>query len=246
VITACQLCAAFRRPSPYNEAETGVSCPLCLAQLDAELDDLAGLALALPEALAPRSRSSSGGGGSSHAKPGPRLPVDLEALSLLGPASRVTKATALPPAFLLREWATSWAILRALDRSAVEREYATTPEGRTYLPARSVRELSNWLRRRLPWAAEHLGDFPRFAREVHQCVTETRRVTGEMTGLDQRPVGWCPSAVNDQGDLCRAPLSASAWDDLIRCPSCGAKYDRRRGEWETLTQRIRDLGLTRR
>lgn len=236
---ACQLCPVYRRPSPYAEAEIGVACSGCLRLLDEDLDQLAGLALGLPDALPRRSRPGGGGG---HSKPGPRLPVELDALSLLGPANRGKGA--LPPAFLLREWATAWALLRGLDRSAIEREYATTPEGRTYLPASGTRELSNWLRRRLTWAAERHGEFPRFAREVHQAVAAVRRVTGEATGLDQRPVGWCPAEV--EGSLCRAPLSASSWDDLIRCPRCGAKYDRRRGEWETLTQKIRDLGLTRR
>lgn len=240
---ACSLCSTYGRPGRH-EATVGVSCAACLGLLDADLVQLVTLVSALPDALSPL-RSKLGGGGSFHQKPGPRLPVQLDALSLLGPGSRNGhRDGALPPGFLLREWATAWALMRSF--AGGEREYQLTDDGRIFLPVAGVPALSAYLRARITWAAEHQTDFPRFAKEVHICVAAVRRITGEVTGLDARPIGWCPTATDDEGTMCLAPLSASAWQNVIQCPACSTKFDRARGDWDRLTQLLRDNRLTRR
>lgn len=241
-MTGCQVCAVYRRPGATREPLYGRACAECLGQVGADLRQLTTMYVALPTALAPR-RS---GGGTGHQPPGPRLPVSLDALALLGPGSRTAYRTgdALPPGFLLREWATAWAVLRGLEHRIGPKEYATTVDGRVWMPVVGVPALAGWLIARLEWAAG-TSDFPRFAREVHACAGHVRRVTGETVGAT-RPVGWCPAAVDEDGTLCLAPLSASTWVDVIECPSCSAKYDRGRGDWERLYQVLRDNGLTRR
>lgn len=235
----CTVCPVFGRPGEH-EAEIGVACSACVGLVDADLVQLVKLVAALPGALDPM-RSKAGGGGSFHQKPGSRLPVQLDALALLGPGSRSGSPGALPPGFLLREWATAWAILR---RYTVEvPEYEVTADGRIWLAIVGVPDLAAYLRARLVWAADRLADFPRFAREVHACVRAVRLVTGEVTG-EARPIGWCPQVVDDDGRFCHAPLSASTWDDAIDCASCSTTYPR--SSWPELGRLMRDLSLTRR
>ncbi len=241
-MTECVLCTVYGRPGPPRDAEVGLACLDCLRMLDEDLQLLGQLAGGLPAALGIRSS----GGGAGHAPPGPRLPVSLDALSLMGPGSAKGRASgALPPAFLLREWATAWALCRSIGGSVERPEYATTPDGRIYLAETGVRDLAAWLQLRLDWAAVYAAELPRFAREVHQCVRAVRRVTGEATGRDARPLGWCPT-VTDDGELCLAPLSVSAWADTITCPRCSAVYRRGESDWDWLFHLPRTLHLARR
>lgn len=240
-MTECALCRVYGRPGPPREPEDGQACRDCLQLLDEDLGVLGRLAGGLVAALAPRSS----GGGAGHSPAGPRLPVSLDALSLLGPGSNAGRASgALPPAFLLREWASAWALCRSIG-AGLPREYATTPDGRVYLAETGVGDLAAWLQLRLDWANVYAAEFARFAREVHQCVRAVRRVTGEATGRDLRPLGWCPT-VTDAGELCLAPLSVSAWLDTITCPRCAAVYRRGESDWDWLFHLLRTLDLTRR
>lgn len=238
---ACSLCQVYKRPRPHRPREVGLSCGACLQLLDDELLVIARLHEIPDEALAPR-----GGGASSESarpKPGPRLPVSLDALALIGPGSTTGReGGALPPAFLLREWASAWAMLRALGVHG-PKEYGETADGRTWLPVSGVPDLVAWLRQRLPWAADgHL--FPRFAVEIHATAEALRRLAATMTGAVERQIGWCPGRTAT-GDLCLSPLIASTWADVIVCSGCATRYDRRRGDWETLVQALRSQGLTR-
>lgn len=237
---ACSLCQVYKRPHPHRPREIGVSCLGCLALLDDDLVQLAVSWHVLDEALEPRGAAPSE---SRRPKPGPRLPVSLDALDLLGPVSSPGRTGgAVPAAFLLREWATAWAILRGMGVHG-PKEYGETADGRVWLPVAGVPAIAGWLRARLTWAAEgHL--FPRFAVEVHATATALRRVAATMTGAVERQIGWCPGRL-PTGDLCLSPLVASTWADVIACSGCATRYDRRRGDWETLVKALRSQGLTR-
>lgn len=231
-MTACQLCRTFRRPAREpRTADHGRTCRICLDVVRADLVQLGQVARELPALLPPRTT----GGVAGHAPAGPRLPVSLDALNLLGPGSRTGHGTGgpLPPGFLLREWATAWAIARGLRVRIGPKEYAATPDGRIYLPVVGAAALAAWLLDRLDHLAHTQSEFTRFAQEVHSSLTGARRVAHD--GASARPVGWC-SGGTDDGDQCMAPLSASTWVDVIACPACGRRYDRRRGQWADLVQ----------
>lgn len=221
-MNVCRLCPKFRRPGKSLPAETGSVCRICLEVVDQDLVDLDHLAPAIPDALEPRTS----GGGAGHAPAGPRLPVSLDALNLMGPGA--------DPAGLLREYATNWAVSRGLFGVPAEwREYRTAPNGRIVLPVTGLAGLVTWIRDRLGQLAHH-HDFPTFAGRVHTVLAQIRRVV--IDGAYPRPAGWCPAGINDEGDQCMAPLAASTWVDVIACPGCGARYDRARGQWDALVQ----------
>jgi hypothetical protein len=238
-MSACTSCAVYRRPG-QREAVHGHTCQDCVDQVLVDLAELVKLVDALPTALT--LRKAGGGSGGNPNKPGSRPPVSLDALSLLGPGNRVRAGDPLPPMFLLREWALSWALLRVLD--GFEAEYATTNDGRPYMPIVGHVALAAFLSGRVEWAGG-LFDFPRFARELRQCVVATRQVSGELVG-SARPIGWCPALLDqDTEERCLAPLSASTWVDIIDCPRCSAQYDRARGDWDRLRADLVDAGLNR-
>lgn len=236
----CSTCAVYRRPGPAREIVHGRTCQECVDQVLVDLAELVKLVDALPTALTLK-RQLSGNMGPN--KPGSKAPLSVDALSLLGPGNRLGRpGDPLPPLFLLREWALSWALLRVLD--GFKAEYELTKDGRPYLPIVGHMALASYLSGRVEWAGG-LGDFSRFARELHQCVVATRMVTGELVG-SAKPIGWCPEVVEgDDGARCMAPLSASTWIDIIECPRCGKQYDRARGDWDRLRADLAGAGLAR-
>jgi hypothetical protein len=228
------VCAVFNRRIAVTEQ---VVCEECIVAVDDEMLLLDQLCAGLPEALLPVRRGPANG--ARYVKPGSRPPVSIEALSLLGPGNRAGNELP-PPSTLLREWATRWAIVRSI--SGFEREYIITGAGLQVLEVEGVPDLIAWMRDRLLWAAESAGDFAMFVRELRTCVRLVQRVSGWVVGAEERPIGWCPVVVGD--DMCRAPLNASAWDDVILCPKCKSKFHR--SDWPRLNQILRENGLVRR
>ncbi len=232
----CVLCPVYRRPGLPREAVIGVSCEQCLSMLQADLLDIDVLSQHLEEALTPVKKA--GGGGPR--KPASRPPVSIAALSMRASSNRHGN-DALPPEFLLREWATVWAFLRGVGWG--EREYVLTVDSKVYVPVVGITGLSLWLRDRVEWAAEYLGEFPRFAKEVRRCVEALIPVTGELAGGLARQIGWCPTQVNSDGVLCMAPLMATTWAEEITCNTCNTTYPRAGGGWGRLAEKMRERGL---
>lgn len=231
---SCVVCPVFNRPDQTTDSRV---CEACVQSVDDDLVALVRLVEALDDALHPARGAPANG--ARYSKPGPRLPLNLEALTLLGPGNR-NGNDPLPPADLVREWATSWAVTRSL--TGFPGEYALGADSVPVLEVTGVRLIVGWLRDRLLWASETVSEFPRFAKELHASVKQVQRVTGEAVGLDRRPIGWCPTEGN--GGQCLAPLSASAWDNEIECSGCGTRFSR--ADWPQLQQVLREQGLVRR
>jgi len=237
-MSTCALCQLYRRPGKVPP-EVGVACLVCLDLLDRDLAAMPELCRALPAMLAPRA---SGGHSGGHRAPGPRLPVSLDALSLMGPGSILAPAAGglIPPLVLLRDHATAWAVMRAVTAAVEAREYELGHDGRPVLHG-SVESLVAYLRVRLEWAAAAMGSFPTFARSIVVTTRQLRAVAGSATPgpAGALQVGWCPAPGQTTDELCHAPLYADTWADVIRCPACGAEFHRAAGGWDILARSMR-------
>lgn len=125
---------------------------------------------------------------------------------------RVSAAT------ILDTWARDWADGRGLGE---------------YLPAATVPALAAWLANRTDWAGEHHPAIDEYAKEIRDLLGALRAAVGETS--DKMRLGPCPVMLDD--GPCGAGLYGSPWVDIVECPRCATRWEKR--QWFVLGAAIR-------
>lgn len=101
-------------------------------------------------------------------------------------------------------------------------------------PTQAVPEHIKFLANNLPWAVSSY-------ESVGQDIDDLRRLHAECAAVaanEHRPgrvsIGHCPTR-GDDGNLCRADLTATASSHRVRCGACGARWETL-GEWKQLRE----------
>ncbi|MFF3998550.1 hypothetical protein ACFYX8_35240 [Streptomyces cyaneofuscatus] len=101
-------------------------------------------------------------------------------------------------------------------------------------PRQAVPEHIEFLANNLPWAVSSY-------ESVGQDVDDLRRLHAECVAVaanEHRPgrvsIGCCPTR-GDDGNLCRADLTATASSHRVHCGQCGARWETL-GEWKQLRE----------
>lgn len=108
------------------------------------------------------------------------------------------------------------------------------PHWRTQTASRAVPEHLKFLANNLPWAVSSY-------ESVGQDIDDLRKLHAECVAVaanEHRPgrvnIGRCPARYDD-GNLCRADLTATASSHRVRCGQCGARWETL-GEWKQLRE----------
>lgn len=153
-----------------------------------------------------------------------KLPLNVAALSLLGPGSVLpsTQGTRMPrdqldtvpPRDLLAWWVEDWIDIR---------------RQREHMPVVNVSSLVGWLVNRIDWALDEHQAIDEFARDVAGMTRSMRSVnrSGENRG---ESAGRCPMLTRND-TACGTRLYVDPYVDQIACSHCGTTWDRRRGQW---------------
>jgi hypothetical protein len=154
-----------------------------------------------------RPASSAGEGSSVRSVPRSKSPANDHVLSMMDPRSTTTGRAYAPPA-TLRGW------VQLLEEETGQRVWdASVTAMVAYLSG-----LHAHITRQL-WVDD-------YARELHELVQALRPVTGEPR---PRPIGSCPTLVDDGQRECGTRLYAPLNGDTIRCRGCGREWVR--AEW---------------
>lgn len=195
-------------------------CEGCRRRVAEDLADIPDLTAHLADVAQPLTSVGERVAGTAE----PRLPINVDAIDLAGPARPASRALLargvlgldncqtgeLSVATTLDTWVRDWAATRG-----------------EHLPAPTVPWLAHWLANRLEWACgEHLA-VDEFATEMRDTVRTLRRVTG-VDKDDTQLIGYCPGA---HGDTCGAALRVTPWQDVAECPRCSARWPRAKWLW---------------
>lgn len=126
----------------------------------------------------------------------------------------------LSAATVLDTWTRDWADSRQLDE---------------HLPPATVQALASWLANRIPWAAEYHPAVDEYAKEIRDLLGALRAADGETS--DRTYLGPCPVMLDD--GPCSARLYASPWVDIVECPRCATRWEKR--QWFVLGAAIRQM-----
>jgi hypothetical protein len=95
-------------------------------------------------------------------------------------------------------------------------------------PVPTVATLVGWLDARLGWACDRHPAVDEFATEIRELVGALRHAVGQTS--DRMRLGPCPVML-DTGP-CGAGLYGSPWVDIVECPRCATRWERR--QWFVL------------
>ncbi|MEV5953747.1 hypothetical protein AB0M11_08210 [Streptomyces sp. NPDC051987] len=185
----CGLCG---RPA------TGYLCEWDTRTLAARLTRLPGLVDELGEHLVPRCTGLVEH--TAHAAPGPRAPIDLDVVDLLGRGEVVTTMEA---------WRT--------DVQRVRWPHHAPP------PADGLMAACRWLAMELDWVVANYEQAPDLARDVRQFEGTILTVVGDPP---PRPkvVGKCVALTDDAGTVCGADITHLAGQTRLTCRACHTVY----------------------
>lgn len=192
----CVLCAVYRPSAQPRRPNNPLACDPCREHL---AGDLAGI----PDAYAAVDAQPARGMSEIltrvfESKP----PLNINALSLLGPGTQTPLAT-------LDFWAQDWA--GYLEQA---------------VPVVAVTTLSLWLAARLPWACDQHPAIDDFARDIRELAGQLRAFEGADRG---EYVGRCPRLIGIS--RCNTQLYVDPYVDEIQCRRCKQQWKRRGGEW---------------
>lgn len=215
--TPCRLCRIYGRKPP-NTPTTPHVCDPDRETLATQLERLTALADELPAAVyttPTRDRGLS----ARRTRPGPREPINLNALSEIGPGRLDVRGAdqiaGPPPRLLLAPWCDELAEWRG----------ETAPTTSIALQATYLRTHLGLLCNQNP----HIADL---AQLVKRTIVRFARLVDDAGEPDPRhPIGECPTIL-DTGARCATTLRASTWDTAVGCDHCGTTWPR--AQWNKL------------
>lgn len=204
--TLCVICGR-------REPRAGLVCDADFSRVRADLAEIPDLHADLPAALIPERGAGQAVTGSREAP----LPIRLDVVDLALPARHAPvrdwwqdQTGYLSVATVLDSWALDWLGTRAQGECR--------PEPR-------VQTLAGWLDARLPWACDYHHAVDEFARDLSDLTAALRAIVGEAT--DREYLGPCP-VMRASGHPCGGRLSGSPWVEVVECPRCSTRWERRK------------------
>lgn len=209
----------------HDALANAYACAACADRLLGVLADIEARCAELddPEQLLP---SASGNRGGRRTVPGPRSPAvdtllahaDVRTLEIDGGQGALAA---------VESWARAIREDITIDTEPA-RMLGTVPDGRATI----ARELGT-IRFHWPWVLEQPW-VDAFAAEMRDLLHRLKALRGELARTV--PIGYCPGEVDAQpcGQLLRASLDS----DIIRCPHCGAHWQR--AHWRMLAKLLEE------
>lgn len=185
----CRLCGA---------PATGHLCEWDARTLAARLARLPGLVTELGEHLVPRCTGLVEH--TAHAAPGPRAPIDLDVVDLVG-RGEITAA--------MENW-----------RTAVQR--ARWPH-HAPPPADGLMAACRWLAMELDWIVDNYEPSADLARDVRRIEATILAIVGDPP---PRPkvIGQCVAITDDAGTVCGADITHLTGQTRLTCRTCRTVY----------------------
>ncbi len=192
----CLTCAVLRPKGQPRLPKTPQVCNGCRERLATDL-------AALPDAYAAVDAEPVRGTSEIRSRAyESRPPLNITALSLLGPGTHTPLAT-------LDFWVQDWA--GYLEQA---------------LPDAYVSTMALWLSARLPWACDSHPAIDDFAADLREITGQLRAFESKDRG---ESVGRCPRQMG--GERCNTRLYVDPYVDEIACTRCKQRWKRRAGEW---------------
>lgn len=214
-IVPCVIC---RRRFPRD----GYVCEGDRTWLHTAMVEIPKLYGRLPASLAAGGNAAEKVSGSREAP----LPLRVDVLDLMLPSDLDPLVPDVRGTVYIDDQAGRVSVATVLDGWV--RDWCEVRESGEGLPVPTVAVLAGWLDVRLDWACDDHPAIDEFAKEIRDLLAAMRAAVGESG--DKMVLGPCP-AMGDRGP-CGATLSGSPWLDVVECPRCRTRWDRR--QWLVL------------